>query len=440
MNDFYWLINVTNVCICTSHTLEGHTGGVDRILSLARTASQHNMNVYLVNRLVGKTIRTFFLDPDKYYQVKKGVISELDYPLYVRFLFPGLTKLVQEILNRFVSKITFTTLSEISAAYSIDPYLIVKLFFVCKREKIDLIQCELPITGMSSFVVKKTLDIPLVYDSHNVETERISGMSNVSSVYVAITRLIENYVCRICDSVFAVSQRDKDQLVSRGSPEKKISVIPNSIDTDKLSNIGNGSAVRNKHKLNGKIVLIFHGPLKYPPNEEAVEILTKSILPEILAKYPDVYLLLVGESPPKITNDHIIVTGFVKNLYDYIAAADIAVVPLLSGGGTRIKIVEYMACGKPIVSTLKGAEGLSLQNGRDILMTRYPDSKFVDSVLRLIADRDLRKNMGINAKGKAQMYYDWTTTTEKAVETYRRLIHASEEKKHGVVEVVAPKV
>jgi glycosyltransferase involved in cell wall biosynthesis len=329
---------------------------------------------------------------------------------------------LQEIFNRLISKITLTTLSEISAAYSLDPYLIVKLFFVCKKEKINLIQCELPITGPSSFIVKKILNIPLVYDAHNVETERVSGMPNVSGIYVAITRILENTVCKISDTIFTVSQRDKDQYALRGTPEQKIVVIPNSIDTKKLSNIGDGTRVKNKYNLYGKTVLIFHGPLKYPPNEEAAKLLAKTIIPEIVAKYPNVYLLLVGEQPPKITQDHIIVTGFVENIYEYIAAADIAVVPLQSGGGTRIKIVEYLACGKAIVSTLKGAEGLNLQDSQDIFLTEDPDSKFIDSIIKLIVDPELRKKMGANAKNKAQQLYDWTKTTEKAVENYNKLI------------------
>jgi glycosyltransferase involved in cell wall biosynthesis len=369
-----------------------------------------------------KSLKTFFIDSDKYYQIENGKVIELNYPLYARFLFPGFIKLMQEVLNRLISKITFTTLSEISAAYSIDPYLIVKLLFVCKKEKIDLIQFELPITGLSSFVVKKALDIPIVYDSHNVETERLGSMPDVSGIYLAITRLLEKTVCNISDLVFAVSQRDKNLFVFQGLPEQKIIVIPNSIDTIKLSNIGNGTKVRNKYNLIGKTVLIFHGPLKYPPNQEAVGLLTKTVLPQILEEKPEVYLLLVGEYPPELPFNHVIATGFVKDLYEYIAAADIAVVPLLSGGGTRIKIVEYMACGKPVVSTMKGAEGLSVQNGEDILITENPDSKFVDLVLKLIDDSDLKKSMGSNARKKAQLYYDWIMTAKKAADAYCYLI------------------
>jgi glycosyltransferase involved in cell wall biosynthesis len=119
------------------------------------------------------------------------------------------------------------------------------------------------------------------------------------------------------------------------------------------------------------------------------------------------------------------VAGFVENLEDYIAASDIGVVPLLKGGGTRIKIVEYMASGKAVVSTFKGAEGLNLQNGTDILMTESPDMKFVDLVVKMITNEFLRREIGINAKKKAELLYDWGKNAEKAVKIYSKLINAS---------------
>jgi glycosyltransferase involved in cell wall biosynthesis len=126
-----------------------------------------------------------------------------------------------------------------------------------------------------------------------------------------------------------------------------------------------------------------------------------------------------------------VVTGYVENLPEYIAAADLAIVPLLRGGGTRIKILEYMACGKAIVSTVKGAEGLNLKNGSDIFLTEYPDSKFVDSVLHLIADSSLRKSMGTNARKKAELFYDWSKTAKKAVKIYGDLVSISDEKRYN---------
>lgn len=111
-------------------------------------------------------------------------------------------------------------------------------------------------------------------------------------------------------------------------------------------------------------------------------------------------------------------TGYVENLSEYIAAADLAVVPLLSGGGTKLKMLEYMACGKPIVSTIKAGEGLDLENGKDILMTKYPDMEFVNSIQLLIRDSSLRIRIGSNAREKIEKLYNWEQNAKKAVEVY----------------------
>lgn len=417
-----------NICICTDLWLKTYHGGVDRIIKFARNISKHGVNVYLVDRSRKKSLSALFLDGDKYYKMENGVLKERCYPFYIKFLFPGIIKFLQESLNKLLSLLTRTLESEVTLFYTIDPYLIVKLFFVCKKEKIDLIQCEFPTTTFSSFMVKKVLGIPLIYDAHNIESERIKSMANVSNLYVTITRQIELISCHICDLVFVVSEDDKEQLLSWNIPNNKIKVIPNSVEVNKFSTVIEGSKIRKKYELNNKTVIIFHGTLSYPPNKEAAEILVNNILPRILNKYSSVRLLLVGKSPPKISHPNVVVTGFVENLPEYIAAADIAVVPLLRGGGTKIKILEYMACGKAVVSTIKGAEGLNLQNRREILISKYPDSEFINLVLKLIEDSDLRKNIGINARKKIELLYDWEKTAEKAIDIYGNLKYMRKKK------------
>jgi polysaccharide biosynthesis protein PslH len=417
---------MTNLCVCTHLTLEDHTGAVDRIVTLANYVSKEKVNVYLINRSVNKSLKSLVMDQDKYYQIKSGVKTQREFPFNIRFLFPGPIKLLQEIINRFLSFLTFTVLSEVSLSQFLDPYLIIKLFYVCKKEKVDIIQCEFPITSLSAFIVKKILEIPLVFDSHNVETERMRSMANVSSTYTALTKLTEKTSCVCSDYIFVVSEKDKEGYATWGIPKQKIAIIPNSVEIQKFTKDIEKNKIRKYYNLNNKTVLIFHGDLQYPPNIEACQILVKSIFPQILKQYPQTYLLLVGRSPPKLSHPNIITTGFVENLQDYIAAADIAVVPLLQGGGTRIKIIQYLSCGKPTVSTIKGAEGLDLKNGQDILLTEQPDSKFINLVLQLIENKNLRKKIGDNARNKAELEYDWEKTATKAVQIYSNLIQSNQ--------------
>lgn len=382
------------------------------------------MTVYLIDRSIKKSLSALLFDGDRYIEVKNGIFKECSYPTSLRFLFPGLIKVLQEGLNKCFSMLTRTIASEVDLSYILDPYLVAKTFFVCKKENVKLVQCEFPTTTFSSFIVKKLLNIPLVYDAHNIESVRMKGYSSgVNASYIDVTERIEVTGCQISDLVFVVSDVDRMQLLRWKIPKDKIVVIPNSTDLVEFSPLIDGTAIRSLHNLDGKIVLIFHGALGFAPNKEAIKVLLDSILPIISKENPSVRLLLVGKDPPKISNFNVIVTGCVDNLPAHIAAADLAVVPLLSGGGTRIKILEYMACGKAIVSTIKAAEGLNLENERDVLLCKYPNSEFTSLVLRAIEDSNLRKKIGQNARTKVENFYDWEKNSRKAVSVYYSLIY-----------------
>ena len=315
--------------------LEDSSGGIDRILNLAKNVSTHNVNVYLVGSSRLKSPFSILVDNGRYYKISKGIAKEHRYPLHIRLFFPGLTKLSQEFLRKIMSVLTRSSSPDLfGLSYVIDPYLFVKLFFVCRKEGINIVQFEFPAPSLSSFFIKRLRPIPLVYDAHNIETELIKNMDHVSSFYLNTARLIENLSYKISDLIFVVSKRDKEQLISSGIPERKIKIIPNSVEISKFSSRLDNNTIRNRYHLENKIVLLFHGILDYPPNDEAAKILVNYLLPNILRKHANVHILLVGKNPPKISNPNVTVTGFVKNLPDYIAAADIALVPLLKGGGS----------------------------------------------------------------------------------------------------------
>lgn len=416
-------VSVLKVCFCTELQLGENRGAADRITNFAKSASKNQVDVFLVDRSTSKSFSAFFRDSDNYYEVKDGILKKRLYPLNVVLFFPGIVKFLQEGANKIFSFFTRMPASEIYLFRAFDPYLLVKLLFVCKKEKINLIQCEFPLTTVfSSYIMKKLFNIPIIYDAHNIESERMRGDKNIGALGISMTRRLEIVVCRLCDALLVVSEKDKDQLLAWKIPNSKITVIPNSTDITKFSPCIQGTKIRQKYGLNDKIVIIFHGALRYPPNAEAIEILENNVLPEIHKNYPSTRLLLVGGDPPETHISSTIATGYVENLPEYIAAATIAVVPLLKGGGTRIKILEYMACGKAVVSTVKGAEGLRLQNGVDIFMTELPGSEFINLVLRLLQDTDLRRKMEINARKKVELLYDWEKNAKRAVQIYRSLI------------------
>ena len=125
------------------------------------------------------------------------------------------------------------------------------------------------------------------------------------------------------------------------------------------------------------------------PNRDAVEFFARAILPRVRAKCPDVRLIVAGRNPPnqfveQFRSDRKIeFTGTVPDMRPYLAAATVVIVPLRVGGGTRIKILEACAAGKPIVSTSVGAEGLDLEPGKEIILADDP-REFARSVVNLL--------------------------------------------------------
>ena len=412
MND----IQTINLCICTSWSLGSTHGGIERVRNFAKNVSLHGANVYLVDRSLAKSLHALFLDNDSYQEIKEGKFYQRRYPLYTRFLLPGIIKFLQVALSQSIKVLTGFEF------FLPDPYLIVKLFFVCKTEKIDLIQCEFPTTSFSSFIVKRIIRIPLIYDAHNIESDRLQSFKNANRMEVVFMKRMELLSCHVSDSIFSVSQEDKKRLMSWGIPGNKITVVPNSVELEQFSPEIDGNRIREKYQIQNSFVMIFHGYLSYPPNREAVSILL-DMFPNLQKQHDSICLLLVGQNPPQLPlPDHVIVTGFVKNVKEYIAAADLAVVPLLSGGGTKIKMLEYMACGKAIVSTVKAAEGLDLENEEDVLMCKYPDSEFVNLVGRAIRDSNLRQRIGASARKKAEEIYGWEKNAKRAVCVYHNLL------------------
>ncbi len=149
--------------------------------------------------------------------------------------------------------------------------------------------------------------------------------------------------------------------------------------------------------------------MNYPPNVEAVEYFVRDILPLVRNRVPGVLFNIVGNRPGPLVwalnSEKVVVHGGVPDLRPYYHGASVVVVPLLQGGGTRNKILEAGACGNAIVSTSLGAEGLSFEAGRDLLIADTP-VEFAEAISRVCADNELRGRLGHGAR-EAAATYDW---------------------------------
>ncbi len=150
--------------------------------------------------------------------------------------------------------------------------------------------------------------------------------------------------------------------------------------------------------------------MDWEPNIDAVVYFCREIFPQIRTQFPAALFQIVGRNPhPRVrelASDAVEVTGTVPEVGAYLRAATVVIVPLRAGGGTRLKIFEAMATGKAVVSTSIGAEGLDVENGRDLILA--DDAKtFADAVILLFSNAGLRRHYE-EAATKLAAQYDWS--------------------------------
>jgi sugar transferase (PEP-CTERM/EpsH1 system associated) len=204
-------------------------------------------------------------------------------------------------------------------------------------------------------------------------------------------------------AVIAVSDVDADQC-RRLAPQTPIHVVPNGVDVERFARPPGGDPKQRQG-------LLFAGAMDYRPNVDGAVYFCREIWPRVRQARPDTTLTIAGARPaPEVLalgdQPGITVTGFVDDMRQYLWQAAVSVVPLCNGGGTRLKILEAMAAGLPVVSTSIGAEGLDVSDGRNIVIADRPEH-FSDGVVRLLQDYDLSERLCANGRHLVEQRYDW---------------------------------
>lgn len=235
---------------------------------------------------------------------------------------------------------------------------------------------------------------------------------------------LENRLLTVCGAHVTVSQNDRQALLER-CPGARVYCVPNGVDVRHYWEIyeanmsGAGGEPRNTRRR-----LVFVGSMDYFANIDGVRWFCQRVWPELEAKHPDLDFVIVGRNPAPVVralaSPRVMVTGEVEDTRPFYHGAAAAVVPLRVGGGSRLKILEAMAAGVPVVSTRLGAEGLELEPERHLLLADSPEH-FAQAVSTLLSGLSQRRQIAQEAHALVCERYDWGRLGEQLAQIHCEL-------------------
>lgn len=270
----------------------------------------------------------------------------------------------------------------------------------------DLVYCD----HLSMGEYARRLGVPIVYDAHNVEyaiLRRFAGTrpDPVTRAAAAVEwRRVRNYeaeLCRLSRLVFVVSDVDRQSLTALSGPGVRFAEVPISVDATGFAPIATLTRAPR---------LLFLGGLHWPPNADALLTFVRESWPLVRASRPDATLTSVGrDDHPSAAECRaapgVHLTGWVPEIDPFVQESRLLVVPMRAGSGMRVKILEAMARGLPVVSTSVGCEGIGVEPGKHLLLADTPDA-FAAAVLRVLSDDDLAASLAAQARALVLERYD----------------------------------
>ena len=262
-----------------------------------------------------------------------------------------------------------------------------------------------------------------VLDQHNIVTHQVRttlvGERRAARRWVLARDLprlaaFERDACSRMDACLVCSDADREALRELGGPADAW-VVPNGVDVEYFRP---GAPARG-----GPPQLVFVGTLDYDPCEQGVWHFCREILPLIQAREPSVLFTVVGRNPSARlqqlarSQPAVRLLGRVEDVRPPMRAAHLAVVPLLAGSGTRLKILEAMALGIPVVTTTIGAEGLPLVPGEHAQVADTPAS-FAAAVLGLLRDEPLRAHLAARGRELVEASFSWGAVQSRLRRAY----------------------
>ncbi len=391
--------------VCNKLPFPATDGGAIAMNNITNGLLNEGVDVTVFALVTSKTRSLFQQVPEEYRKKTHLVAPFIDTDI----------KVLDALLNLFSSK-----------SYNLQRFYSAEveqqLINVLKATTFDVIQLESIFVSSYIKTIRKYSNAKIVLRAHNIEQQIWKRLSETSSnplkkwyLRLMSERLKreEQEAFRQVDLIATITEADRKQVMEAGI-NKPVVTIPFGLDLSYLEPSINQTSD------------VFHlGSMDWMPNLEGVNWLLDKVMPVLQEMKTDYKLYLAGKNMPAEifdkASEHIRVEGVIQDAVIYMKEKSIMVVPLFSGGGMRVKIIEGMALGKAIVSTTVGAEGIECEHGKNILIADTPEA-FASCIASCINDKELCRNLGENARKLVEQRYDIGVITKQLLGIYRNLV------------------
>jgi len=287
-----------------------------------------------------------------------------------------------------------------------------------QRKKFDLVQIEFSMMWQYADLFP---DTPVVLDAHNIEYRNVQQIGSSAGspfwrfLYLVEKRrlqAVEELAWRNCALCFTVSDKEREEIAACIGNGAKVITAANGVDLERFP-----FGPRSK---SGKNIL-FLGGMDYTPNLDAATYFLREVFPLIRREEPEARVLLVGRELAKLGEltalPGVEIHESVPEVLPWFYEADLLAVSLRQGAGTRIKVLEAMAAGLPVVSTSKGCEGIAVENGRDILISDSAE-KFSAAALCIMRSPETGARLARNARDLVMEHYTWSKAAKVMNQAY----------------------
>ena len=308
-----------------------------------------------------------------------------------------------------------------------------KLIMLLNEIDFDIVQMEGVYMGLYLEDVKKHSKAKVVLRAHNVEHQIWRRLSENAKnplkkfYFKHLSQKIEQFEEEMLpqfDGVVAITADDAHFFKQIRNASPNIINIPAGIDFDVYQPMHQPNGAMGQNSQISPNSVCFLGSLEWMPNVQGLFWFLEHVWPLILEKNPKAHFHVAGKNPPEsvlnLKEKQTTIHGMVEDAHAFLRQYEIMVVPLLSGSGMRLKVVEAMALSKCIVTTSIGIEGIKCESGREAMIADEP-KEMAEKILLLLENEDLRTKMSVNAQNFVKKHYDWQALIDQFIDFYQRL-------------------